>query len=86
MTGPQETPKQKIYALAAINAESAAEPVSSSLPFPSQAEEPKMQARAPRVNVIPTEPKIRSGLRPNLSTSAIATKVEPMLTAPLITF
>src|SRR5258706_2777737 len=46
---------------------------------------PKTQVMAPKVNAMPSEPMIRSGLRPSRSTSAIATRVAIMLVTEVMT-
>ena len=47
--------------------------------------EPKMMAMVARVTVIPIDPMISSGLRPNLSMVPMAIRVVKMLITALIT-
>src|SRR5580698_495194 len=88
VTGPQLTPKNTTYRLAATTATTPAAGPSCGTALPATIATgavPKIQAMVPSVNAMPSEPVISSGLRPTRSTSAIATKVTRMLVTDVTT-
>ena len=60
-------------------------PLKVGFPAASKGALPKIYANVPKVAVMPIEPRTSKGLRPNLSTKAIAIKVVTIFTIAVIT-
>src|SRR5690242_7977315 len=84
-TGPHDMPKAMTNTLAATSATGPATSPRNGLPAASSDAVPKMTDIVINETAMPVEPINSSGLRPILSTSAIAMRVVTMLTTEVIT-